>query len=382
MIDLVRRIPKFPLKMANGANVRSIEELRSNADIDTIVSCYQNGTLSLWCRAFGYHDIPERFESINLEMVKSIFETLDIPVEESAIRSYIEEHGISVSAPAVKNVDMGEPIVDNEEVKKKLSAYVDDVAILSDYAVDVLSVNDEEGNLVKCKITIANAKTEQFTSFVLPYDVGGSYTKKKFADDLLKKIAYVIYKQKEELGYLKLKNSRYAELNAGDVFQFGNYDGKPISWRVLDNNGERLFCISEKVICDMPYIPAPMVTMAKAFGVLGYMAATMWDKCSIRKWLNNEFYTASFTDAERELIVKTAYSHGDNKLTDYFYLLGMDYFQDLDDTESMKTDKSYWIRPVGSGQGEIIVGSGQPGFTSSENISNSKGVRPVFTLKY
>ena len=40
-------MPKFPLKMANGVNVRNIEDLRTNADIESIVGYYLSGQLIL-----------------------------------------------------------------------------------------------------------------------------------------------------------------------------------------------------------------------------------------------------------------------------------------------------------------------------------------------
>ena len=39
---------KFPLKMANGALVRTIEELRENFDIVSVLTYYKDGRLVKW----------------------------------------------------------------------------------------------------------------------------------------------------------------------------------------------------------------------------------------------------------------------------------------------------------------------------------------------
>ena len=46
---------KFPLKMSDGAMVRSIEELREPFDLTTVLSYYDNGRLVKWLEN-GYYD--------------------------------------------------------------------------------------------------------------------------------------------------------------------------------------------------------------------------------------------------------------------------------------------------------------------------------------
>lgn len=138
---MARRLPKFPLEMTNGEKVRNIEDLRKNADVDSIVKYFFSGQLNLWCRAFGYDNLPEQFENINVRLIKSIYETLEISVDESEIENYVKERGIRVSGKPNMNAENDDEIIDDEELKNKLQSYVDPEVNLSDYAIDLLPVN-------------------------------------------------------------------------------------------------------------------------------------------------------------------------------------------------------------------------------------------------
>lgn len=382
---MARRMPKFPLKMANGANVRNLEDLRTNADIESIVSYYLSGQLSLWCRAFGYDAFPKKIEIITFELIKSIYTVLEIPVSEQEIKNYIKENGIHVKNTAANDTETEEEVIDNTEVKKKLKSYVNSGISLSDYAVEVMPVNDNNGKLCKYKITVVNAKTEQYTSFVLPYDISSSYTKEKFLDDLFKKIANVLEKLEAIDSYNKLKNSRYAGLKVGDTFEFGNYEGKSIIWRVLSNNGTELFCISDKILCD------------KKIEDDGE-GNNNWKECSLRRWLNQNFYDKCFTSAEKQLIIKSAYNHqysnDRDKLSDYFYLLSETEVEKYFDKHTRITNGDYWTRTAqnsgGSHYMRIVNVNGESSLKQAWRSYRydasgppvACGVRPVFTLKY
>lgn len=88
---VVRNI-KFPLKMQNGAEVRSLEELRENADIESIMKYYSNGKLKKWCKAFGMNEIAEEIPEINKEYVRKILNTLGVEITEEKIVEYISKN--------------------------------------------------------------------------------------------------------------------------------------------------------------------------------------------------------------------------------------------------------------------------------------------------
>ncbi len=103
---------------------------------------------------------------------------------------------------------------------------------------------------------------------------------------------------------------KFTKLKTGDSILFGSYEqdniannGKEtIEWIVLSNNGKELFVVSKY---GLDY---------KQFDDTGY---GWWEDCSLRKWLNNEFYNTAFSDSDKKLIkttkVKTKHNMGENK---------------------------------------------------------------------
>ena len=89
-----------------------------------------------------------------------------------------------------------------------------------------------------------------------------------------------------------LKNSK-----VGDIVYFGTYEqdndttnGKEdIEWLVLAKEKNRVLVISDKALDCQPYNSS-------------YTEEVTWEKCSIRKWLNNDFINAAFTAEERAKI--------------------------------------------------------------------------------
>lgn len=135
------KLTKFPLEMANGAKVRSIEELRENADVKSIVAYFLDGRLGRWCNAWRYDDLPAQLENATAELIKRIYDALEIPVDASEIENYVKESGIRVSGKPAMNAENDDEIIDDEELKNKLQSYVDPEVNLSDYAIDLLPVN-------------------------------------------------------------------------------------------------------------------------------------------------------------------------------------------------------------------------------------------------
>src|SRR5690606_9396817 len=84
----------------------------------------------------------------------------------------------------------------------------------------------------------------------------------------------------------------------GEIIPFGTYphtvdgtDRTPIQWRVLQNSGGELFLLSEHILDCKRYHS-------------GFTAIT-WHDCDLRQWLNDAFYQAAFTDAEKAVIKTT-----------------------------------------------------------------------------
>lgn len=93
---------------------------------------------------------------------------------------------------------------------------------------------------------------------------------------------------------------------------------EPIEWRVLSVHGDDAFLLADKCLDGKPYNTE-------------YEHVT-WEACSLRKWLNENFYNEAFSSSEQAAIRETAVVNGDNPdgieggndTTDRIYLLSLD----------------------------------------------------------
>ena len=98
------------------------------------------------------------------------------------------------------------------------------------------------------------------------------------------------------------------DVKVGDIITIGRYpqnddDPEPIEWIVLQKDGKRAFLLSRYVLDAIPYEEShDKVT---------------WEECTLRAWLNDDFYYDSFSSAERAYIIETQI----NEQTDYIYLM-------------------------------------------------------------
>ncbi len=91
-----------------------------------------------------------------------------------------------------------------------------------------------------------------------------------------------------------------ATLKVGDVISFGHYEQdndtsngrEEIEWIVLAKDGNRTLVISKYALDCQPYI------------VEEYEGVT-WETCTLRSWLNSDFYHAAFSAEEKKAIVQT-----------------------------------------------------------------------------
>lgn len=109
---------------------------------------------------------------------------------------------------------------------------------------------------------------------------------------------------------VKDKNYDFSKVSVGDTIKFGTYEqddnmknGKePIEWIVLSKGEKQMMVISKYVLDCLPY-------HTTAEGDI------TWEDCSLRKWLNDNFYSTAFTKTEKSLINTVKVKNSDN--TDY-----------------------------------------------------------------
>lgn len=94
----------------------------------------------------------------------------------------------------------------------------------------------------------------------------------------------------------------------GDFITFGHYEqdnnpengAEPIEWRVLATGGDKIFVVSKYILDIAPYHNEYLT------------AGITWEKCSLRAFMNGDFYNAAFTGPEKSAILLTDVQNDDN----------------------------------------------------------------------
>lgn len=94
----------------------------------------------------------------------------------------------------------------------------------------------------------------------------------------------------------------------GDIVIFGSYEqdndfsngSEQIEWIVLEKKDGKLFLLSKYAL------------EAKAYNDGEKSVAVTWEMCTLRSWLNDEFYNSVFTAAEQSAIAVTHVENADN----------------------------------------------------------------------
>ena len=98
----------------------------------------------------------------------------------------------------------------------------------------------------------------------------------------------------------------FSNVNVGDIVTFGSYEqddnmnnGKEdIEWKVLSKDSNGILLLSKYALDYLPY-------NKKNTNIT-------WEKCSLRKWLNKEFYDAAFNEKEKGMINEVKLKNADN----------------------------------------------------------------------
>ncbi len=177
-----------------------------------------------------------------------------------------------------------------------------------------------------------------------------------------------------------------AETQVGEYVSFGSYEqdndasnGKePIEWLVLDKKNGRILVISRHVLDYRQY----------------HKDSTTWEKCSLRKWLNDDFLNKAFSANERSVIrsktIKTQYSK-DTK-DKVFLLSTSEAEQYFDSSQARQCEATAFARAQGTGTWWWLRSTGYGGYNagsvyndgsildSGYLVSLRGGVRPALWI--
>lgn len=105
-------------------------------------------------------------------------------------------------------------------------------------------------------------------------------------------------------------------INSNTIFlgsypQNGDFLKKePIEWIVLEKANGKSLCISKFLLDCKPYHHAP--------------GKVIWKECSLRHWLNHDFFACAFTKEEQEKIALSEIQNPKGNTIDQVFLLNLD----------------------------------------------------------
>jgi hypothetical protein len=158
----------------------------------------------------------------------------------------------------------------------------------------------------------------------------------------------------------------------GDVVAFGRY-----TWYVTDKTDGVCTLLCQGPVAEMPYNEDK--------------TDVTWENCTLRRWLNEDFYNSKFSDGEKAAIVT---SHNTYVEDDYHYesdcgndtddkVYIFSYSETLavsDDTRDCGID--WWVRTPGKYQYDAqYIGLRSPD-TIGNSVDNHMAVRPAIRVRY
>lgn len=153
----------------------------------------------------------------------------------------------------------------------------------------------------------------------------------------------------------------------------GNADGtaSPIKWLVITTKGNQSLLMSKDILNFKPYDYNPDGETA------------LWENCSLRHWLNEDFYTNAFSNDEKQNILPTQFGDTDESSeADNVFLLSIDDAKKYLDDQTMKAGSWWWLRNSDSNVHTVAyVNSEGYIHTRCLNLTMNGGVRPCVWVK-
>ncbi len=148
----------------------------------------------------------------------------------------------------------------------------------------------------------------------------------------------------------------YNRLSNGDIIYFGTYNKKPIAWKIMKTESDKMLLITEKPIAQKPFHDE--------------IKKVTWETSSLRTWLNEEFIKSFSADQQNQIIATNT-----GKEKDKIFLFSVDEMVDLAYTKTFKTTDEWWTR---TSTDNGIMYTAPSGWVTAEGdqVVRDKGVRP------
>ena len=157
-----------------------------------------------------------------------------------------------------------------------------------------------------------------------------------------------------------------------DVVAFGRY-----TWYVTDKTDGICTLLCQGPVADMQYNDSK--------------TDITWENCSLRRWLNEDFYNSKFSDGEKASIVTTHYTFTKddssydidcgNDTDDKVYLFSYTESNTVSDDER-EIGLDWWLRSPGQTQDRAVFILGRSANLMGTDVDQSRGVRPAIRVRY
>lgn len=148
------------------------------------------------------------------------------------------------------------------------------------------------------------------------------------------------------------------------VITLGTWDGKPIEWLVLKEEGFATLVVSRYALFNHRFDNS----------------SGIWESSDIRKLLLNDFFNNAFTVNEKRKIINSKLADTNNT-KDYVFLLNKYEAENLMDAN----DRSgmWWFLRTQKSSSEVwgVMGDGHIGLNDSSVRGDCGGIRPAMWIK-
>jgi hypothetical protein len=169
------KLIKFPLEMANGAKVRTLEDLKEHYDIASVIKYYKDGRLQRWLKANYEDEIAENLQESEKQSLRNIFSVLGLPEPSDEDLKNVDLRNISDTENSTAT--------ENENLKAEIKKHLKDTSLLDDWKI----FQNESDTKDKCVIEFENEKLQTFTGKT--FEKGENF-EKDVADFLTKLIDF------------------------------------------------------------------------------------------------------------------------------------------------------------------------------------------------
>lgn len=254
-------------------------------------------------------------------------EARDIPGYETAERALKVVHGYKDSDDLIAQCENGiERIIKRKDKRKKIIIAIVAAIIAVGAAIAIAMIPNSKYSYA-ISLMDEGKYEEAITEFKAIDGYNDSADKIVECQDEIKNNKYEVAVELMNSGKYKEAITAFAELNGhkdsiakisaciieqikiaavGDMVYFGTYeqdndvtDGNEyIEWLVLDKQNNKILVISNYALDCQPYNEE-------------YEEVT-WENCTLRSWLNNDFYNTAFNEGEKQMILQTDVSADEN----------------------------------------------------------------------